>query len=831
MDNGDGCTDQCTIEKGWYCDEEDLTTMKSTCFTRCGDAMMVAAREQCDDGNIDDLDGCSSTCHIEPGYICYDGSVDRPSKCTCEPLNSTTTFTDDWEGIIITYPREIDYVNKSLANNSSELCEELFSRQAVSKFGNEFRCSVEGTKILVSLGWYHQLDVGVVLTMNPGTIVRKDCLQQHTNQLELDHLIVWGNFNHIPTFTIEGNSSIKICDSFSWSLKNIDFIGKREITIVWELVSMGTPFDSKIQNNIKSFLAGKNATEITFPQLLFLPTNTYIIMVTITPFWGNSVTQTKRITPASSMVLRDPSIAEICTPPRNFDLTTIPSQRTSLLLKFDRKILNSTQEVRSILMITIGPDYSQSDFTYRIERIDQATFKILFDYRESIYQQEATVMIENKWTLLDIYGNSYIGPDTKSVALLDYDVYSDTQQENAKRAGSTATMGLVSTIIPIVAFGSGPLILSFLNGAQVVNYMRYINIYYPINAASFIEGFNNVDFGFFPNFFESFASTFDLSIKIEDQTAPFQFSTCGINSMFLINGGSIYGLFCLLVLGHYTLKFLVKIPFGRKFISKLLLKLLSLMEYMGYLVFLDSTYYQQSFAVFLQLQNISFSNRWNVLSFIACLIHFIPYLGYPITCYIVLNKDCAIYYTRHSALMRKFGCLCDELDTKRKVSRMFLLFTLARRVVHVVILVFAHDSFYTEIFLLILMNIAYLVCLLIIRPYNTPARLKKEIFGEILVLFVHSSIAFIKIFEKNTNTKYQLGWVVAAGCSGIIGMYLWEGVIMCYDKIKFLLLKLKERRKPNKFSRKLSLTLTKPRDLTLYRATSLRPKKKKFQTG
>src|SRR5262249_47249483 len=135
--NGDGCTSKCKIEKGWYCDEADLTTMKSTCVTHCGDAMMVASQEDCDDGNLDNLDGCDGTCAVEPGYFCYGGSIDNPSKCTCEPINATVTFTDNWEGLIITYPYPIDFVNPnpSIANPSSDMCLELFAQDTIQKLG------------------------------------------------------------------------------------------------------------------------------------------------------------------------------------------------------------------------------------------------------------------------------------------------------------------------------------------------------------------------------------------------------------------------------------------------------------------------------------------------------------------------------------------------------------------------------------------------------------------------------------------------------------------------------------------------------------------------
>ncbi len=60
LNNNDGCNNRCEIELGWSCGEEE----PSRCRTLCGDGI-VAAGEWCDDGNSDSFDGCSETCRIE----------------------------------------------------------------------------------------------------------------------------------------------------------------------------------------------------------------------------------------------------------------------------------------------------------------------------------------------------------------------------------------------------------------------------------------------------------------------------------------------------------------------------------------------------------------------------------------------------------------------------------------------------------------------------------------------------------------------------------------------------------------------------------------------
>lgn len=63
--DGDGCDDECAIEAGAAC----LAGSPSVCSVGCGDGVTAGA-EACDDGDNDDGDGCSKTCAVEAGYTC-----------------------------------------------------------------------------------------------------------------------------------------------------------------------------------------------------------------------------------------------------------------------------------------------------------------------------------------------------------------------------------------------------------------------------------------------------------------------------------------------------------------------------------------------------------------------------------------------------------------------------------------------------------------------------------------------------------------------------------------------------------------------------------------
>jgi fibro-slime domain-containing protein len=98
MVSGDGCSSTCTLEPGWVC-----ATPGKACVNTivCGDGK-IEGTEQCDDGNTKSGDGCSSTCTLESGYACPvpnspcmpkcgDGILIAPEQCDDGVHNGTAT--------------------------------------------------------------------------------------------------------------------------------------------------------------------------------------------------------------------------------------------------------------------------------------------------------------------------------------------------------------------------------------------------------------------------------------------------------------------------------------------------------------------------------------------------------------------------------------------------------------------------------------------------------------------------------------------------------------------------------------------------------------------
>ncbi|MGN1072573.1 MAG: DUF4215 domain-containing protein [Bradymonadia bacterium] len=89
---GDGCSKDCRVESVFVCKGEP-----SVCKPVCGDGVWMYTLkdskgnliEQCDDGNLNDGDGCSSKCEVETGWSCPVPTVTYP-----ETLKLSVTYRD-----------------------------------------------------------------------------------------------------------------------------------------------------------------------------------------------------------------------------------------------------------------------------------------------------------------------------------------------------------------------------------------------------------------------------------------------------------------------------------------------------------------------------------------------------------------------------------------------------------------------------------------------------------------------------------------------------------------------------------------------------------------
>lgn len=106
-DNLDGCSGNClVIEPGYECIEAGTPCVRAQV---CGDGVIVTG-EACDDGNADPSDGCSSNCQIEAGYTCS------------EPGSPCESFVICGDGFVV-LTETCDDGNLTAGDGCSDACE------------------------------------------------------------------------------------------------------------------------------------------------------------------------------------------------------------------------------------------------------------------------------------------------------------------------------------------------------------------------------------------------------------------------------------------------------------------------------------------------------------------------------------------------------------------------------------------------------------------------------------------------------------------------------------------------------------------------------------
>ena len=133
--NGDGCSSTCHVETGFTCSGGSPTS-EDVCKEICGDGKNFGFY-QCDDSNTVSGDGCSSTCGIEVHWVCTGGSSTTADVCTdfcgdgfvvpgMPPTYCDDGNTDNWDGCSNTCQVELSAsCGQGYFLNDQEVCQEI----------------------------------------------------------------------------------------------------------------------------------------------------------------------------------------------------------------------------------------------------------------------------------------------------------------------------------------------------------------------------------------------------------------------------------------------------------------------------------------------------------------------------------------------------------------------------------------------------------------------------------------------------------------------------------------------------------------------------------
>ncbi|CAD8085417.1 unnamed protein product [Paramecium sonneborni] len=89
---------------------------QNICLAKCGDGYFVKSAELCDDGNLDNGDGCNSHCVVEQDFTCFnnEGSFSNCfySKQPFFTINLLTKNPEDYEDVQVKFDQKMKFANK-----------------------------------------------------------------------------------------------------------------------------------------------------------------------------------------------------------------------------------------------------------------------------------------------------------------------------------------------------------------------------------------------------------------------------------------------------------------------------------------------------------------------------------------------------------------------------------------------------------------------------------------------------------------------------------------------------------------------------------------------
>lgn len=90
------------------------------CIETCGDGRRFSLTG-CDDGNLKNNDGCSSTCLPESGFVCFGGTQDTKDTCSYLPTEIVGAEVNIHNDIILNFSRPVNFTTGSISNSDLKL--------------------------------------------------------------------------------------------------------------------------------------------------------------------------------------------------------------------------------------------------------------------------------------------------------------------------------------------------------------------------------------------------------------------------------------------------------------------------------------------------------------------------------------------------------------------------------------------------------------------------------------------------------------------------------------------------------------------------------------
>ena len=343
---------------------------------------------------------------------------------------------------------------------------------------------------------------------------------------------------------------------------------------------------------------------------------------------------------------------------------------------------------------------------------------------------------------------------------------------------------MASTLFPFLLIGAFGIIWKLVEAAQLLSYMLYINIEFPLNYVDFLEKIYSFNLNtLIPNPISSFFGddnnlTAYEKYSIKDQIPPLKFEVRGLTSLFIHNAfiiiiiqGVVWLIYLYLFLHERKIikekekaqneeKSERKINKGRETVKdeekSIVTKVKEIFQWCVILQMIQSFELELYLFIALQFINPSFVSFSNILGFIASLLALI-YSFYWIgriflACFLPIKTDSEIF-------MRKFDYLFEIVKIEKYLQRNYFIISTIRKLLLAWILVFCQNTV-IQISLLIVLYSNMLGYVLWIKPFKEKIKGIIEFFNEFLLTCLHILYLIYFIMDLTVDERKIFGWVM-----------------------------------------------------------------------
>ena len=240
---------------------------------------MRAGTEQCDDGNTVSGDGCSSTCTVEPNFICVGGSLTTPDICYCNLAVTSAAFSGRWTIITVNF-------NQNIAINTigGNPCQSLLTNSLYLLLGSGATCTTSGSSLVINLG------VGSGFTANTQLAFNLNALNIPLTTCKSNAMsniaIAADPYIASPVAQITAPSTIALCNSLilSGASSNANCGGLTILLYQWQVIDVAPIWAGKssYMASFQSYMSTLTASTASIPasQLIADKQYTFGLMVT-----------------------------------------------------------------------------------------------------------------------------------------------------------------------------------------------------------------------------------------------------------------------------------------------------------------------------------------------------------------------------------------------------------------------------------------------------------------------------------------------------------------------------------------------------------------------